>query len=122
LFTRQSLAATTLAAALLAGTFAAAAPANAVPLAPAAAPSAFAGMGYCGWYDGNALTVQGNTGDRVREVQCLLIDWGFGVGSSGIDGDFGPNTAEAVRSFQAWFGGLTIDGKVGANTWAALRS
>jgi len=61
--------------------------------------------------------VQGNTGDRVREVQCLLDSWGFDIGSAGVDGRFGPDTAKAVRSFQAWFGGLTIDGKVGANTW-----
>jgi len=118
---RQTFAATALAAALLSGTCAAASTASAAPVAPAG-PSAAAGVGYCGWYDGNALTVQGHTGNRVREVQCLLDAWGFDVGPAGIDGRFGPDTTEAVRAFQAWFGGLTIDGKVGANTWAALRS
>lgn len=76
----------------------------------------------CGYYNGTDLTVRGNTGNRVKEVQCLLISWGFNVGPDGIDGKFGANTEGAVRQFQGWYGGLTVDGKVGTNTWRALRS
>ncbi|MEV4442356.1 peptidoglycan-binding domain-containing protein [Streptomyces sp. NPDC049577] len=76
----------------------------------------------CGYYSGTKVTRRGDTGDRVREVQCLLIGWGFDVGPSGIDGDFGPATYNAVRDFQAWYGGLAVDGEVGKNTWPALRS
>jgi peptidoglycan hydrolase-like protein with peptidoglycan-binding domain len=88
--------------------------------APASAPQAVARD--CGWYYGTELTVRGSTGDRVREVQCLLVSWGFGVGPQGVDGKFGANTEGAVRQFQEWYGGLAVDGKVGVNTWAALRS
>ncbi|MCX5204393.1 peptidoglycan-binding protein [Streptomyces sp. NBC_00237] len=88
--------------------------------APAAAPQAAAYN--CGWYYGTELTVRGHSGDRVREVQCLLEHWGFNVGPTGVDGKFGTNTEGAVRQFQGWYGGLAVDGKVGVNTWAALRS
>jgi hypothetical protein len=76
----------------------------------------------CGYYSGTALTVRGNTGRRGKEVQCLLISWGFNVGPDGVDGRFGANTEAAVRQFQGWYGGLTVDGEVGTNTWRALRS
>ncbi|GAA3492278.1 MULTISPECIES: peptidoglycan-binding domain-containing protein [Streptomyces] len=90
-------------------------------VAPAAAPQVVAGS--CGYYNGTQLTVRGHTGDRVREVQCLLVHvWGIGVGPQGVDGKFGANTEGAVRQFQQWYGGLAVDGKVGVNTWAALRS
>lgn len=82
----------------------------------------------CGYYSGTAITRQGHTGDRVREVQCLLVYWGYSVGPSGIDGDFGPATRNAVVAFQAdTYGicgppGLVDDGIVGPKTWSALRA
>ncbi|MFJ5050507.1 peptidoglycan-binding protein [Streptomyces sp. NPDC088719] len=66
----------------------------------------------------NINVARGATGDRVREIQCLLIFKGYGVGA--VDGDFGINTDAAVRSFQA-NRGLDDDGVVGANTWRKLR-
>jgi hypothetical protein len=82
----------------------------------------------CGYYSGKTETVRGNTGDRVREVQCLLLHWGYSVGSSGVDGDFGPATEAAVKAFQSdTYGvcgppGLVSDGRVGKHTWSALRA
>jgi len=82
----------------------------------------------CGYYSGTTETVRGNTGNRVREVQCLLLYWGYSVGPSGVDGDFGPATESAVRRFQAdTYGvcgppGLVSDGRVGRHTWSALRA
>jgi len=57
-------------------------------------------------------------GDDVKELQTLLDKHGFPCGE--IDGIFGPATDTAVRSFQK-ANGLTVDGKVGEKTWAALR-
>ncbi|MEV5687529.1 peptidoglycan-binding domain-containing protein [Streptomyces sp. NPDC052164] len=67
----------------------------------------------------NINVAQGATGDRVREIQCLLIHKGFGVGA--VDGDFGPATYNAVVAFQK-NRGLDYDGIVGANTWSKLRA
>jgi peptidoglycan hydrolase-like protein with peptidoglycan-binding domain len=55
--------------------------------------------------------MNGATGTPVRVLQFLL-----GVT---IDGDFGPETEAAVKSFQSAHK-LTVDGIVGPNTWGAL--
>ena len=41
-----------------------------------------------------------------------------------VDGVFGPTTTAAVKDFQrTWYNPvLTVDGKVGANTWTGLRN
>ncbi len=54
---------------------------------------------------------EGDRGDLVKAAQTLL-----GIGADGI---FGPTTKRAVISFQR-SKGLTQDGIVGVNTWAAL--
>ncbi|SCF69309.1 peptidoglycan-binding protein [Streptomyces sp. Ncost-T10-10d] len=62
---------------------------------------------------------QGASGDGVKRLQRSLT---AALGSTvGIDGSFGQVTATAVRSYQA-SRGLTADGVVGANTWAALQA
>ncbi len=58
-------------------------------------------------------------GEAVREVQQRLRRLGYRAGA--VDGIYGPLTAGAVRAFQQR-SGLTIDGVVGPQTWAALRS
>lgn len=72
----------------------------------------------CAYYNGNALTVYGQRGDRVSQVQCLLanrryLPWGD------VTGYFGPKTRAAVKKFQSRHH-LTADGKVGKKTWRAL--
>lgn len=109
-----------LAAAVLMGTtgVASAAPVEAVP---AAAAATTASGWYCGWESGTPYTDRGDRGNKVREVQCLLRDvWGFNIGRTGVDGDFGAATESAVKAFQR-SRGLTADGKVGPNTWSKLR-
>lgn len=59
---------------------------------------------------------EGNRGVDTLAVQYLLQARGFSVTA---DGQFGPATATAVRSFQG-SRGLGQDGMVGPNTWAAL--
>lgn len=59
---------------------------------------------------------QGDTGACVSELQTRLNAKGASVA---VDGDFGPATLSAVKSFQS-HSGLTVDGIVGPNTKAAL--
>jgi len=80
----------------------------------------------CGDYSGGALTREGDTGVRVREVRCLLAFRGWVVG--GADDRYGSSVSSAVRAFQSWDDlrgcalPLKADGIVGPSTWAALRS
>lgn len=62
---------------------------------------------------------ESNTGPAVRSLQVLLQSHGQGVGPSGADADFGPDTDAAVRAFQQ-SAGLTADGIAGPVTWTAL--
>jgi peptidoglycan hydrolase-like protein with peptidoglycan-binding domain len=57
-----------------------------------------------------------STGVDVRAVQYLLRERGH---PTVVDGIFGPATESAVQAFQA-AEGLTADGTVGDQTWAAL--
>lgn len=58
-------------------------------------------------------------GASVAEVQELLCGHGFqGIR---IDGDYGSKTERAVKLYQKRHG-LRIDGVVGPDTWASLRS
>lgn len=54
----------------------------------------------------------------TREYQYMLQDLGYYPGN--VDGDHGPLTDTAVRTFQG-DKGLTVDGIVGDTTWAALN-
>ncbi|MBM4791344.1 peptidoglycan-binding protein [Streptomyces sioyaensis] len=72
----------------------------------------------CAYYNGRALTVHGQRGDRVSQVQCLLANrrylrWGD------VTGYFGPKTLAAVKKFQSRHH-LTANGKVDKKTWHAL--
>lgn len=58
----------------------------------------------------------GSQGNFVYLLQYILSQNGF---SLSVDGVFGPNTANAVQSFQT-ANGLTSDGIVGNNTWRTL--
>lgn len=62
---------------------------------------------------------RGMTGEDVRAMQTLLILRGHRVGVDGADGDFGSNTAAALREFQR-VSGLDTDGICGSQTWAKL--
>lgn len=59
---------------------------------------------------------QGSTGPAVQALQVQLTKHGH---SLAFDGDFGPATDAAVRSFQS-ANGLEVDGVVGPATWTAL--
>lgn len=76
------------------------------------------------WYAGNSTTssdiLEVDTwGVEVAELQCLLQRAGFSPGA--VDGSFGPLTETAVINAQKAYH-LDVDGKVGPQTWAALRT
>jgi peptidoglycan hydrolase-like protein with peptidoglycan-binding domain len=57
----------------------------------------------------------GDKGDVVKEIQQLLIDLGFSVGSKGVDGKFGADTKKGVMDFQS-DNNIDDDGIVGPIT------
>jgi peptidoglycan hydrolase-like protein with peptidoglycan-binding domain len=63
----------------------------------------------------------GDTGSAVRCVQAGLIGWGADLGGTGVDGQFGPKTQDAVIAFQNAFG-LKPDGIVGSLTGDQLAT
>ena len=68
--------------------------------------------------DGLPLRV-GSSGPRVAQLQQMLADLGFSPGSSGADGQFGPDTEAAVQAWQASAGHAT-DGVVTEAQFAEL--
>ena len=69
--------------------------------------------------DGYPTLRRGDKGKYVQLAQAKLVNKGYSVGSAGIDGDFGKATEAAAKEFQK-DNGLTVDGIIGKNTWAAL--
>lgn len=61
----------------------------------------------------------GATGDKVKELQQWLTDYGYYSGD--IDGVFGADTEKAVKSFQEE-SGLIVDGVVGNDTKNAMAN
>ncbi|TYQ26807.1 peptidoglycan-binding protein [Pseudanabaena sp. UWO311] len=61
----------------------------------------------------------GSKGAAVSQAQQLLKDKGYYQGR--IDGDFGVGTRDAIAAFQR-ANGLTVDGKVGEQTWKKLQA
>lgn len=68
---------------------------------------------------GSRVLVVGRRGWDVSSLQFLLAWHGFPSGN--FDGDLGPRTDAALRSFQRW-AGLFPDGAAGPATLAKLRS
>ena len=65
-----------------------------------------------------AATYQrGSTGSTVKQIQTKLKNWGYYGG--GVDGVYGSATESAVKAFQRK-NGLTVDGKAGPQTLAAM--
>lgn len=61
----------------------------------------------------------GSKGDDVKKLQQQLVNAGYGVGSYGVDGVYGKDTAAAVSAYQK-AKGLTVDGIAGAETLGSL--
>jgi len=69
----------------------------------------------------NALPtlLPGSKGAAVTQAQQLLKAKGYYQGR--LDGDFGAGTRDAIAAFQR-ANGLTVDGKVGQQTWNKLQA
>ncbi|MFF4658776.1 protein kinase [Streptomyces sp. NPDC001381] len=91
------------------------------PATPSAEPAGEPWNTDCTYYDGSGRTRQGDSGVKVSQVQCMLTKRGYSVGSAGVNGEFGPETASAVSAFQS-DKGLSADGVVARATWVALRA
>lgn len=67
-----------------------------------------------------SLIQNGSSGNDVAFAQYMLYifmpDYAYGLAQ---DGQFGPATTQAVRTFQS-YSGLGVDGIVGSNTWQRL--
>lgn len=61
----------------------------------------------------------GDTGQPVEALQLLLLRAGYPLPTYGADGDFGSETEDALRAFQAG-AGLTVTGTTTPVTWVAL--
>lgn len=60
---------------------------------------------------------KGSSGAVVTQIQTKLKSWGYYTGP--VDGIYGSGTERAVRAFQQK-NGLTVDGKAGDQTLAAM--
>ena len=65
------------------------------------------------------LLKMGDRGEGVQLLQMALAMLGYYIGVTGIDGEFGPATEEALKQFQKAQGILT-DGIAGTQTWEAI--
>ena len=69
---------------------------------------------------GAARLAAGSSGDAVRKIQQALIDVGFALPQSGVDGRFGAETTSAVKKLQGAQRLSSVDGIVGPATLLAL--
>ncbi|MDX2540585.1 protein kinase domain-containing protein [Streptomyces sp. WI04-05B] len=75
----------------------------------------------CTYFAGKARTAIGDTGKRVKQVQCILMLRGYDIGGTGVDGVFGEGLEAAMKHFQE-DKGLVVDGIVKRVTWDNLRA
>lgn len=84
------------------------------PTAPASDPSTYQ-LTYTILRYGAGMAGQEQLREQVRSVQQRLRWMGFAVGPDGADGEYGDNTANAVRQYQRSVG-LQADGEFGPLT------
>ena len=63
----------------------------------------------------------GSRGDEVKKLQQSLVNAGYNIGPTGVDGNYGPATTAAVKKYQQ-DKGLKADGIAGNETLSSLYS
>lgn len=71
--------------------------------------------------DNSELLAKGSSGKGVEELQQMLLDKGYELPEKGVDGLYGPETADAVKKFQE-DNNLKVDGVVGIETSTSLTT
>ncbi len=71
---------------------------------------------------GKKIVKLGSEGKVVRDIQIMLNTLGYDLGDSGIDGDFGKVTQDAVIDFQIDYDLGGLDGIVGKETSTRLKN
>lgn len=70
-------------------------------------------------YTWSRTLASGASGSDVAQLQIRVAGWaGYGVNMA-IDGDYGPQTVNAVKGFQRGYG-LPVDGVAGPQTYAKI--
>lgn len=75
----------------------------------------------------NPVLERGDRGESVKQMQEILNQMGYDLGSSGVDGLYDEETETAVKQFQSEMNQqfpeahVLVDGKVGNQTWAFLH-
>ena len=64
---------------------------------------------------------KGSTGGNVKKVQQWLVDKGYDIGKTGVDGKLGTYTESAIKKAQG-DNGWKVDGIVGQETWGGMFS
>ncbi|MSS43209.1 hypothetical protein FYJ27_05615 [Anaerosalibacter bizertensis] len=82
------------------------------------------GLKVDGWFGQKTIDALVNVrrnarGNLTKIIQKRLRAKGYNIGKAGVDGIFGKDTENAVKSFQK-DNGLKVDGIVGRNTWKEL--
>lgn len=86
------------------------------PVGPASSSAATGPADLSAVAEGRGTLRRGSRGQAVSDLQSALTRAGF---PCSVDGDFGPKTEAAVRSYQARMG-LSVDGVVGKQTASRL--
>ena len=72
-----------------------------------------------GYLQERRILKKGMDGSDVIIMQKRLVELGYFVGKTGVDGKFGPATQTALKKFQA-DKGIAVDGICGPVTWSKL--
>jgi peptidoglycan hydrolase-like protein with peptidoglycan-binding domain len=68
----------------------------------------------------NLVPPMGRISPQVADIQKVLQNMGFDLGSTGVDGVRGPYTSNAIKQFQK-SAGITVDGDPGPETVKAMN-